>query len=413
MRKNIFPTIFLLPLVLALGLSRVSAEPLPKLSFHSKLNSTNSEDHSQNSRNAKIAQATTSSELAATNQPIGWSQRNFATPDSPASKLIGSSPSTIPNISTPGALAANLLNGFNSDGKFVTGIAIDTVPYLLFRGPGITLEEYRKNEGLEQFLSNLSLSIATDKETSSETARVGIAAQFTILNQGDRRIDPEYSKVLNSFAKLITEDIAFVDSLKDLTAEQRNQAIATKYKKWQESPCEIDPTTKEEKPCFAREINRLEKKPIWTVAVGSSFITPNGRYSDLRGDGMGIWSTYRQGIGGNTQLIFHTAYRSGERITDSQGAFFNGDTFLLGTRLRMGDETNSRFSLEAAYNLENRQGNSSNSYLTLGVGLEQKFIPQENLWFLFSFTAEPGRQNGSDFRFNSGVKWEFGSPGSI
>jgi hypothetical protein len=79
----------------------------------------------------------------------------------------------------------------------------------------------------------------------------------------------------------------------------------------------------------------------------------------------------------------------------------------------MGDETNSRFSLEAAYNLESRQGKSSNSYLTLGVGLEQKFIPQENLWFLFAFTAEPGRQNGSDFRFNSGIKWEFGSPGNI
>jgi hypothetical protein len=413
MRKNIFLNILSLALFLPLGVSQVSAEPLPKLSFQSKFNSTNSEDNSQNSRDAKMAQATTLAEVAATKQPIGWSQRAFATPDSPATKLIGSPTLKVPNISTPGALATNLLNGFNSDGKFVTGISIDTVPYLLFRGPGITLEEYKKNEGLQQFLSNLSLSIATDKETSSDTARVGIAAQFTILNQGDRRIDPDYSKVLNGFAATITEDIPFVDSLDGLTAEQKNQKIAIKYKTWQESPCEIDPKTKEEKPCFAREINRLEKKPIWTVAVGSSFITPNGRYSDLRGDGMGVWSTYRQGIGGNAQLIFHGAYRSGERITDSKGVFFNGDTFLLGTRLRMGDETNSRFSLEAAYNLENRQGTSSNSYLTLGVGLEQKFIPQENLWFLFSFTAEPGRQNGSDFRFNSGVKWEFGSPGNI
>jgi hypothetical protein len=407
MKKNIFFNILSLALLLPLGVNQVSAEPLPKLSFQSKLNSTNSEDNSQNSRNAKIVQATTLAELAATKQPIGWSQRAFATPDSPASKLIGSSTSKVPNISTPGALATNLLNGLNSDGKFVTGISIDTVPYLLFRGPGITLEEYKKNEELQQFLSNMSLSIATNKETSSDAARVGIAAQFTILNQGDRRIDPDYSKVLNGFAASITEDNDFIDSLKDLTAEQRNQKIAAKYKNWQELPCE------KEKPCFAREINRLEKKPIWTVAVGSSFITPNGRYSDLRGDGMGVWSTYRQGIGGNAQLIFHGAYRSGERITDSQGAFFNGDTFLLGTRLRMGDETNSRFSLEAAYNLENRQGKSSNSYLTLGVGLEQKFIPQDNLWFLFSFTAEPGRQNGSDFRFNSGVKWEFGSPGNI
>jgi hypothetical protein len=44
-----------------------------------------------------------------------------------------------------------------------------------------------------------------------------------------------------------------------LTAEQKNQKIATKYKNWQESPCQIDPVTKQELPCFAREINRLEK----------------------------------------------------------------------------------------------------------------------------------------------------------
>jgi hypothetical protein len=412
MKKNFLVNVLSLVLLLPLAVCRVSAEPLHKLSSQSKLNSI--DNNSKNSSNTKISQITTLAELATKKQPIGWSQRAFATPDSPATKLIGSSPSKVPNISTPGALATNLLNGLNSDGKFATGISIDTVPYLLFRGPGITLEEYQKNEGLQQFLSNLSLSIATDKETSSDTARVGVAAQFTILNQGDRRIDPEYSQALNGFAATITKDNDFIDSLNNLTADQRNQKIATKYKSWQESPCKIDPATNKELPCFAREINRLEKKPIWTVAVGSSFITPNGRYSELRGDGMGVWSTYRQGIGdGNAQLIFHGAYRSGERITDSKGAFFNGDTFLLGTRLRMGDETNSRFSLETAYNIENRQGNSSNSYLTLGVGLEQKFIPQDNLWFLFSFTAEPGRQNGSDFRFNSGVKWELGSPGNI
>ena len=79
----------------------------------------------------------------------------------------------------------------------------------------------------------------------------------------------------------------------------------------------------------------------------------------------------------------------------------------------MGDETNSKFSLEAAYNFENRQGGSSNNYLSLGVGLEQKIVPKENLWLILSFNNDLGRQNGSDFRFNSGIKWEFGSPSNI
>ena len=387
MKKLFFVNIISLALLILLGANSVIAEPLTKLSFHSRLSSINNEDYNiTNSRATNIAQSDSSLANLADKQPIGWSQRDFATPDSPAGKLIGSSTSKIPNISTPGALATNLLNGLNSDGKFATGIAIDTVPYLLFRGPGITLEEYRKNEELQQFLSNMSISIATNKETSSDAARVGVAAQFTLLNQGDRRIDPDYLEVLNKFATKITGDPELTTGK---TPEEVNNIVSEKFKNFKNSKDYTD------------EINRLEKKPIWTVAVGSSFITPSGRYSDLRGDGTGIWSTYRQGIGGNTQLILHGAYRSGERISDPNGSFFTGDTILVGTRLRMGDDLNSRFSLEAAYNIEIKQRGSSNSYLSFGLGLEQKVVQQENLWLSLSLTADPGRQNGGDFRFNS------------
>ena len=247
------------------------------------------------------------------------------------------------------------------------------------------------------FFANTTISVATSRETSGNTARVGIAAQFKIINEGDRRMDNGYLTKLETFAEKITKD----PNSPNWSETERTQKISAKLKDFKDSPEYID------------EINRLEQQPIWTVAVGSSFITPTGRYSDLRGDGMGIWSTYRQGIGGNNQLIFHGAYRSGERISDPNGSFFIGDTILVGTRLRMGDDLNSRFSLETAYNIENRQGGSQNSYLSFGLGLEQKIVQKENLWLSLSFTADPGRQNGGDFRFNSGIKWDFASPAGI
>ncbi len=396
MKKIFIVNIFSLVLLMPLSTTAVLAETFADLSFNSKLNEINSKNDTPSKiKDIQVAQSAPNLSLTS-KQPIGWSQRDFATPDSPAAKIIGSSTSKIPNISTPGALATNLLNGLNSDGKFSTGIAVDTIPYLLFRGSGITLEDYRK-DGLQRFFSNLSISIATNKETSSDTARVGLAAQFALVNDGDRRMNDEYLGKLEKFAASITRDPNFGD----WTKEQRNLEIAKKLKEFKESKDYIE------------AINELENKPIWTVAVGTSLISSTGRYSDLRGEGMGVWSTYRQGIGGNSQLIFHGAYRSGERIADPKGGFFNGDTFLIGTRIRMGDETNSKFSLEAAYNIENRQGSTSNSFFSLGVGLEQKVVPKENLWLVFSFNNDIGRQNGSDFRFNSGIRWEFGPAGNI
>lgn len=394
MKKIFIVNILASTLLIPFCQTAVLAEPLIKLSFKSKINSINTQENTRPSViDTKIAQ---SSSTLTGKQPIGWSQRDFATPDSPAAKLIGSSISKIPNISTPGALATNLLNGLNSDGKFATGIAIDTIPYLLFRGSGITLEDYQK-DGLQRFFSNMSVSVATHKETSSDTARVGIATQFALVNDGDRRMNNKYLRKVESFAASITQNPDFGD----WTEEKRNTEVSKKLKEFKESKEYID------------TINELESQPILTVSVGTSFITPTGKYADLRGDGVGVWSTYRQGIGGNSQLIFHGAYRSGERIADPKGGFFNGDTILLGTRIRMGDEANSKFSFEAAYNIENRQGNASNSYLSLGVGLEQKVVQKENLWLVFSFNNDIGRQNGSDFRFNSGIKWEFGPAGSI
>ena len=95
------------------------------------------------------------------NKPIGWGEIKFTSPNSPATKLIGTDEGKIQTISTPTELSVKLLNGLNSDGDFAPTLAVDMLPYTLFKGKSSTLADYRKS-GLERFLANTKLSIATN-----------------------------------------------------------------------------------------------------------------------------------------------------------------------------------------------------------------------------------------------------------
>jgi hypothetical protein len=150
--------------------------------------------------------------------------------------------------------------------------------------------------------------------------------------------------------------------------------------------------------------DRLTQQPIWNVGIGTSLVSSSGKYYDLRGDGMGIWSTYKTGVGGKSELRLHSNYRSGERIADRKGAFFNGNTLTLAAQVRTGDE-DFKFSFETAFNVESQSGKESNTYLNFGVGIEPKV--NKDLWLSFSINGATGRQNGDDVRIFSGLKWNF------
>jgi hypothetical protein len=83
---------------------------------------------------------------------------------------------------------------------------------------------------------------------------------------------------------------------------------------------------------------------------------------------MGFWTTYKQGINTNSQLLFHASYRTNERlkVNGSSSEFINADTLVGGVRLLSGDR-NFRFSLETTYNRESPSGGKANNdYLYYG-----------------------------------------------
>jgi hypothetical protein len=349
------------------------------------------------------------------NKPIGWGEIKFSSTNSPAAKLIGTDEGKIQTISTPSELSVNLLNGLNSDGDFAPTLAVDMLPYTLFRGKELTLANYR-NSSLERFLANTKLSVATNKVMeNSGSARLGVGLEFVLINNGDLRTD-----------QCLMQDITYIaereqnPNLNPCIAAIRPQAgiVEPSFK-----PC--DRKKKSEEECrknreeyveyidkqYLKAKQAAEKRgdqaSIWTAAIGSSWVSPNGRYNNLQSEGMGIWTTYKQGINTNSQLLFHASYRTNERLKVNSGnnEFINADTLVGGVRLLSGDR-NFRFSLETTYNRESPTGGKpNNDYLYYGLGIEPRI--GENLWLSLSFGGTTGRQNGSDVQIVSGLKWNF------
>ncbi len=324
--------------------------------------------------------------------PAGFSTLILESPTSPAANLIGSD-KTILSVSTSAVLATQLLNGLNSDGDFQTGVAFDILPYSLIRGDDLTLEEYRQSS-FQRFLANTKFSVATIV-AADKARRAALGVEFMLINDSDPRTDMIYQKKLNEISVEFIEPAAKICLPgKCLTLEQRLALL-------QQIAPHVKDAQKEAK-------QRLEKKTVWTLGLGQSWVSPNGSYQNLQGEGIGVWTTYKQSIGGNSKMLLHTSLRSKERTKQSDGNFANVDTLVGGVRLLSGDD-NFRFSLETAYNRESQEINRINEYLSFGVGLEPRIA--DNTWLSVSFGGSTGRRNGADLQFTTGLKWNF-NPGS-
>lgn len=329
--------------------------------------------------------------------PAGFSKLILESPTSPAAKLIGSD-KQIKSISTSSALAAQLLNGLNSDGDFQTGVAVDFLPYSLIRGDSLSLGEYRSSR-FQRFLANTKFSVATVPAPGSN-ARAALGVEFMLINDSDPRIDMEYQRELDKISVQIPDKAKF-PCFPGQISNQNCFTNADRLALIQKMAPDVEAAQKEAK-------KRLEQNPVWVLGIGQSWVSTTGSYQNLQGEGMSLWTTYKLGLGGNSKLLLHASLRNGERQKQKDNSFANVDTLVGGVRLLSGDD-NFRFSLETTYNRESQELNRINDNLYFGVGLEPRIA--DNTWLAVSFGGSTGRQNGADLQFTTGLKWNF-NPGS-
>ena len=123
--------------------------------------------------------------------PAADANLDLTVPETPAFYALGLTPESVSRPASPRELAADLLNGLDENGNFQTGIALATVPYLLFAGDRLTIQKYRENEGFSwiRLAARSQLSVATTKGTDSDdkAMRAALGIRVVPYDLGDPR----------------------------------------------------------------------------------------------------------------------------------------------------------------------------------------------------------------------------------
>jgi hypothetical protein len=345
---------------------------------------------------------------------------DLSVPESPAFTVLGLTPETVVRPSSPREFASSLLSGIDRNGNFQSGTALDTTPYLLLAGAGLTLRKYNEAYKL-RLASRTQFSFATTKGASEEdkSVRLALGLRMTLWDNGDPRSDKELMDCFDKastkyYASLIKPDIVLLDMLPaDATPDLKMKSIEA-WGAYHLREAQANPIRNEEnETCRSEARKRNWNKSSWMVAYAPSWISTTGQTKNFKRNGGGVWTSLAYGFEGfpglqkHSQLIFHARYRSNEQVPDpvNKGKFFGQDSFFMGTRMRVGNE-NSTASFEGVFVRSRPEGKRFDNSARYSVGLERKIA--ENLWFALAFGGENGRQDGRNNGFVlTSFRWGF------
>jgi hypothetical protein len=125
----------------------------------------------------------------------GWANMDYAVPESPAFKILGTNPDNILHPTSAKAVAFSIGDYFLTSGPVIPkSLAVQLSPYLL-ANPNTSLKVYNQNK----FLSRLSLSIGTSVQGSAYSVAEGL--NITIIDNTDMKAMPEYLNRLAGWAR--------------------------------------------------------------------------------------------------------------------------------------------------------------------------------------------------------------------
>lgn len=302
---------------------------------------------------------------------------DLAVPESPAFAVLGFTPEKVVRPTSPRQVAANLLNGVDDRGNLQTGIALDFVPYLAWKGETLTIEEYRK-DWLTRLASRAQFSLGTTKGTTDdESVRLGAGIRATLWDAGDPRDDDVFAQCLMRAHELVhsslteflfageqaTEvmkacalfgsncvgDIGLVqdvlllrERLAPRTApppppgklrDDLRREVAAKLgeddfgRAWTarivgflDPEGQLMAAQRVTDECFADAKRRNWNDPSWEVGGALSWISADGQLGDLGSDGGGIWTSLALNLPDDTWWNLagreSATTRSGDSLSD-------------------------------------------------------------------------------------------------
>lgn len=338
-------------------------------------------------------------------KPKDFTAPDFDVPQSPAFTALGVSADNATSPVQATKLALALLNGFDANGNFQNGLAIDTHPYLLFNGRNITLEDYRSSAGVRLF-TNTRLSLATTKGTEDDDKSLRVAAGLYLqpwIHAGD---DPRRNEqYLTCLARAVQPPPGPPPS-------PDNQEAVELYRSQ-----ELKRLQGAAGPCTKTHLPSLADPSAWSLSVAPSFISKDGTNDALRWNGLSLATTLNLRIGqgpfssGNNanygQVQVHAGYRLDEQVPDP--AMTDGFDRQESTTLAFGYNLTRqgwKASVEAAQVWADRDGAASDSYTQYSAGAS--FRLADEIWLALTAGARTGQDTDDDSFANLSIKWNPG-----
>ena len=274
----------------------------------------------------------------------GWANMDYAVPESPAFKILGTNPDNILHPTSAKAIAFSVGDYFLTSGPVIPkSLAVQLSPYLL-ANPNTSLKVYNQNK----FLSRLSLSLGTSVQGSAYSVAEGL--NITIIDNTDMKAMPDYLKRLAGWAR---QDADFeTQAISIYQKAHPNMTVAQIYDKLNPDSANTSPLLKsidsiEYRLNVSDAISNSDSishyrdsvkqaswnAAIWQIGVATLQSSPDSMIKNLQFSQIAIWSSTGLPLGKKAQILlggklgfvdsvtWQTTVSLGERI------FYGGNNF--------------------------------------------------------------------------------------
>lgn len=275
---------------------------------------------------------------------------NFAVPDIPAFKSLGTEPSNLLRPSTVQALAVTLSELYQ-DRKLLLpeAFAVEISPALLInakKGP-VQLKEYAKNA----VANSIRFSVGTSNDTllSPSGRNLSFGLRVSVINKGDLTTDIGYQEKISGLLKQFRENIRQIS----LINFAESKGIDTKKEDWEDEifsnpvlkkqfDVYIADDEEESQKLFSEGLKKLKeeyRKENWNAtkldfaaAILSS--SPDSLLKNIRFNRTEMWLTWAQKAGKSGQFLLGINAQIAKNLLDTENATKNNSYFNLSVPAR-------------------------------------------------------------------------------
>lgn len=313
--------------------------------------------------------------------PLNKIKINFAVPDLPAFKAMGTEPSNLLRPSTPEAFSAILPQFLiNGQGVLPKSMALEFAPYYIaHQKDKLTLGEFLKSKTWESF--RISIGTSSDSTKKEPGAiKLGLGLRFSIINNGDLKYDTGY---LNKMGEIFADEadkrlkfFAEFNKINNVPFQSLNDASwVTKRDKY------IDDKINEEKDT-EKALEKLKedyKQKNWNAEkldIAFALVTrsPDQFTSNLKFNKFSTWITYARPCKDWGQLLVGGNYSNASAFSDKEKKDINFSDWSLSSRMYVGSNNFKGF-IEAQYTYKGFD--SSKNWFTY-LGLET--VVMNGIW---------------------------------